>query len=558
MIKRTQLGIVLGLICTGLFISHQAFGDVSIHGDVIINTNQTQINANYTSITVRSLSVDGTGMTLQDSSSVPIRTYTFHNDPTYPSQFNVQWQGISNFDTNFNVLTTGLTNVVGTVTGSNMSQAYVDGVIVSHTWDGTTNTFNIGSGHIVRELFVYLTETVRAFLADGVTALYGSILQTNSTSSNNAFTLFSGVATIPGLADNQNFSAKNALINFIVKKQYNYNVTANPVLNMTTYDYVVNCPYIGNLPAIELWTGNETDGHRISSVTSPTCYANNTVKWSDVFTANGKSGSSYSTIVKAKVLNNTFLDNGFLKANNTVISTGFTDPYITSASIPVGTGLQTILLNMSLNLTINSNYVPNNFTIGNLTISGQNLQTIPIIVTRTDVNKTDSTLTVTYPSGTNVNAVLTFQNANQTLTYNSLTPTPSGLGKDSSTLTFKNPNNDMVTAKFYDTSTNQNATYILQNTQDSIPLIEEVKNFTNGTYGTHGQLANLDLVTLIIVILSMIGLNRVNETVGVVLSVITIGALSYFHLITFPTLMIPAIALILLVTVGSTKKLPWS
>ena len=154
--------------------------------------------------------------------------------------------------------------------------------------------------------------------------------------------------------------------------------------------------------------------------------------------------------------------------------------------------------------------------------------------------------------------MLTLQNANQTLTYNNLARTPAGVGIDSSTLTFKNPNNDVVTAHFHDTSTNQNATYIMQTSQDSIPLIEQVRNFTNGVYGTHGQLANLDLVTLIIVILSMIGLNRVNETVGVVLSVITIGALSYFHLITFPTLMIPAIALILLVSVGSTKKLPWS
>lgn len=541
-----------------ILISHQAFADVTIHGDTIINTNQTQINANYTSLTVRSLGVDGTGLKVQYSSSVPVRTYTFHNDPTFPAQFNVQWQGISNFDTNFDVLTTSLTNVIGTVTGSTLSQLYVDGARTSYSWDGTTNTFTVGSGHLVREFFVYITETVRAFLADGITALYGSILQTNSTSSNNQFTLFSGVATIPGLAENQNFSAKNALVNFIVKKSYNVNASSTPNLNMTTYDYIVTCPYIGGFPAIELWTGNETDGHRISAVTSPTCYANNTVKWSDTFTANGKSSSSYNTIVKAKILNNTYLDNGYLKANSTMISTGFSDPYITSANIPVGTGFQTILLNMSLNLTVNSNFIPNNFTIGNLTISGQNLQTIPIVVTRTNVNSTDSTLTVTYPSGTNVNAVLVFQNANKSLTYNSLSPTPSGVGTDSSTLTFKNPDNDVVTAHFYDTSTNQNATYVMQTSQDSIPLIEQVKNFTNGTYGTHGQLANLDLVTLIIVILSMIGLNRVNETVGVILSVITIGALSYFHLITFPSLMIPAIALIVLITVGSTKKLPWS
>src|SRR5689334_11766793 len=84
--------------------SHHAFADISIHGDVILNTNQTQINGNFTSITVNNISVDGSGLKVQYSSSVPTRIYTFHDNPTYPNQFNVQWQGISNYDTTFNVL----------------------------------------------------------------------------------------------------------------------------------------------------------------------------------------------------------------------------------------------------------------------------------------------------------------------------------------------------------------------------------------------------------------------------------------------------------------------
>lgn len=404
---------------------------------------------------------------------------------------------------------------------------------------------------------IWQTEKVTAKLADVVTALYGSILQSNSTSSNNIFTLFSGVTNINGTYNNQNFSAKNAIVNFIVKKQYNYNTTAFSSLNMTVNDFYVDCPSSGVGNDIELFT-NETDGHRISSFPAPTCYNNNTVKWHPYFKANGQSSSTYSTVVWVKIINGTFLNNATLKANATKITTVLSNPYIVSNTIPVGSGLSDIGLYLSMNLTLSPGFIPVNFTVGSISVTGSNHVTAPITFSSSAVNSSATAVTVKFPSTYNMGYDLTFNDEGKTKTLTGLPTTSPSLGISQSVITFKNPQNDTVSIKAYDLVSKNNATYQMTQTGNQIPFVQQIKNFQNGTFGTKGMIGTIDIVTLIVLIIAMIGLNRVNETVGAVIMIMVIGGIAYFGIVQWPTIMTAAIALVVLVIVSSTKKLPWS
>lgn len=192
---------------------------------------------------------------------------------------------------------------------------------------------------------------VHAVKSDGSNVTPGNVIRTNSSGTNTYPLNSTGWALVKSSQTLlQNFTLKDTNINFVTFKQYNYNATSNSTLTFNSYDFLVDCPSTGTGNDLELWT-NGTDGHRISSFPSPTCFANNTVKWHPYFKANGKSGTSYNTLVKVRVLNGTFMLNPTsLKANSTTVTTSLSVPYITSNSITVGTGLQNIGIYFSMNL----------------------------------------------------------------------------------------------------------------------------------------------------------------------------------------------------------------
>ena len=63
-----------------------------------------------------------------------------------------------------------------------------------------------------------------------------------------------------------------------------------------------------------------------------------------------------------------------------------------------------------------------------------------------------------------------------------------------------------------------------------------------------------DLVTLLVIIGSMIGLNRENESVGIVFNVMLMFSLSFFGIIELTTVIFGMIALVLVFVITSTKK----
>ena len=524
----------------------------------------TRISTNY-----------ATGSNYSGTSS-PSVAYAFYTLPFTPTSLNVtepinmtlqlKWTaGTDNGTalgykidrkTNSGSFSTLVSNTGNTLTNYNDSSVSVGNTYSYRVYAIKTGGTS-GASHIATSGKVWQTVRVSAYHSDNSTTTYGAILQTNSTARNIVFPLYSGIANVTGTTGNQNFSARNDLVNFVVKKQYNFNSTALHSLRLITNDFYVDCPYTGTGTDIELWT-NATDGHRISNFTTPTCYANNTVKWQTKFTANGNSPVSYNTAVDVKVIDPTFMANATLKANSTKIPILLSDPYLISNQFTVGTGYQTRVLNWSMNLTVASGFIPVNYTIGHININGTNHYTSPITFNSTATNSTFTTVSVIYPNTYNMAFGIYLANTHQNLTYTGLPATNFSPTQLKTNISFKNPANDTITINAKDLISNNYATDILTGATSSIPMIAQIQSFKSGAFGTTANFGGIDLITFIVIIISMIGMNRVNETIGVLFSFFVIGVAASFSLITFPTIMLAAIATTIMVTVASTRKLPWS
>lgn len=202
----------------------------------------------------------------------------------------------------------------------------------------------------------------------------------------------------------------------------------------------------------------------------------------------------------------------------------------------------------------------NNFGQQNFTVSNPNQ--VSIYYKRVDVNSTLTNLLVTYPNNFNLTCTMNFaiSQTNKTFSHLSSTPIP-GTSNVQSTFSFKNTSNDIITIVCTDPASGTSATYVLTQTANGIPsfpLIQYVQNFRAGQYGTHGQIGAIDIISLICIFIAMVGLSRVNEAAGIVLATIVLGFLAFFQLVQWPTVLTGAIAVIIMIAITSTKKLPWS
>lgn len=193
------------------------------------------------------------------------------------------------------------------------------------------------------------------------------------------------------------------------------------------------------------------------------------------------------------------------------------------------------------------------FVTGNLNFNFTNNNVVPIYFVRTDLNTTDTRLSVIYPNIMSMECNMNYTFAMTNNTYGPPLPSvPFDTSNSNSSFKFHNLNNEIVNVLCTDSLTGSNAKYVL--TQSTFPFQQQVQNLRNGTYGTHGQIGILDFVTIGIIIISMIGFNRVNETVGVIFSVAIIGACAFFGFITLPTFIAGAVTIGVLIAILSTRK----
>jgi hypothetical protein len=236
------------------------------------------------------------------------------------------------------------------------------------------------------------------------------------------------------------------------------------------------------------------------------------------------------------------------------------NPYLVSAPVNVGVGSTpgTRTFYWSANLTLAPGFQPINFTVGHLSVSGVNHVTIPIIIVSTPLNSTITAVSVTYPTGYNMQYNAQFAQEGKSINYTNVkgfpdTPT---LGESTAVFDFKNPGQDTITFTAQDTISKNQARTILAGAPGAIPFVTQTKMLQTGQYGTHGQLGAIDLISLVVLVVAMIGLNRVNETVGAIIMVMVIGSAAFFGLIQWPIAITAGVALVILIIVTSTKKLP--
>jgi len=245
----------------------------------------------------------------------------------------------------------------------NPEKFVVDSTTISTTYNTGTNkatssSFTIGDGltTVTSNLYLRLadirTVPVDVNFNNGTAFTGGTVIQSNSSSTNNSFSLDgAGQVSITGLNSLQNFTVLDSN-NYIVDKDYNYNVSSASTRTLNTNIFTVDCSDNGSGTDLEIVT-NGTDVHRISSFATPSCSASNVVTWDVTWTANGLNDTSFNSLVRVNILNITeFGANASeLLSNDTAVSTTYSSPAITSSEFTIGSGLNTIFRNFTLSLT---------------------------------------------------------------------------------------------------------------------------------------------------------------------------------------------------------------
>ena len=201
-----------------------------------------------------------------------------------------------------------------------------------------------------------------------------------------------------------------------------------------------------------------------------------------------------------------------------------------------------------INVTTSSFLTPGDLTTGDIT----NTDDFKIFFDRDDINSTAIQVDVTYLDTYDLSCDLSYQLARTNQTYSNMTETVVSADEVESSFLFVNATGDIIHIRCWDVNTGDEAMYVL--TITDFPFLDQISNMRNGTYGTYFQIGAIDGVTLMICILAMIGFNRTNPIGGIVFLVITIGVLSFFEIITYPIIMYPALALLMVWGYISTRK----
>ena len=223
-------------------------------------------------------------------------------------------------------------------------------------WWGLGQTFTTpdtqgGAGVIIRSeplnprlqiTYSVSTLTISTFYNNGTIMNTMNVIDTNSSKSQTKTVDSSGKVTFTGLSDLQNYTYKETQDNFVVNKTLNF-IGTSTSMNAKTYIFDVDCNINGAGNDLELKL-NDTDGHHITSFTTPSCASNANVSGSVTWTANGNNVNSFSSKMLSKILNTiTFGANAkTFQIGGSTISTSYSSPKITSSSFTVGTGLTTV------------------------------------------------------------------------------------------------------------------------------------------------------------------------------------------------------------------------
>ena len=204
-------------------------------------------------------------------------------------------------------------------------------------------------------------------------------------------------------------------------------------------------------------------------------------------------------------------------------------------------------------------YSTGNFTVGNLSISEINpLRISPISFDRKDIEHENQDInnsvliTIEYPASFDLDCNVKNKFAHTNQNYTDITGQTISTYTKQATFSFTNFSNEVITMYCYDSITGEGSTYVIAN--NDFPMLQLFDNFRGGTFGTSGKIGELDFITLIIISVSMIGFNRKNPVVGVIINAMVIGAAVSLQIIQFETVMISAIATVVMFVIFAGRN----
>ena len=191
-----------------------------------------------------------------------------------------------------------------------------------------------------------------------------------------------------------------------------------------------------------------------------------------------------------------------------------------------------------------------NLEIGNIDATETNPERVGININSEEIGD-DTIVTVKYTNTWNLVCFYqgSFAMNNSTIP---IVTSPFSSTQHQAKMVFRDATNDVITITCRDTLSDGEGKYVI--TQREFLLQEQVAGFRDGTFGTFGQIGGLDLVVLVIIIICMIAFNRVNESVGIVVSLFVLGIATYFKLITLEFVLIPIVILVVIFAIATTRK----
>ena len=208
-----------------------------------------------------------------------------------------------------------------------------------------------------------------------------------------------------------------------------------------------------------------------------------------------------------------------------------------------------------LNITTDVDYTAA-FTPGTFTTNFTGTDIRQIFFDRTDISSTSLRLNVTATNTINLACNFYYEFAQTNDTYTNIANTSISSTRDRASFLFNGVDNEVIDVHCWDQYDNSTESrYVI--TQTNFPFLQVIDNFRNGTYGTHGMFGAIDFVTMIAVIVSMIGFNRVNETVGMIFGLITLGAMSVLSngsIISWASTFTVGFAVLIMWAISTTRK----
>ena len=194
-----------------------------------------------------------------------------------------------------------------------------------------------------------------------------------------------------------------------------------------------------------------------------------------------------------------------------------------------------------------------NFTVGFFSLNATQADARDFKYERIDVSATQTNLEVTFPTSFNASCNFKYQFSRTNNTYYNLAATPAGPNEETATFQFLDVQNEIINVRCTDETSGVSAPFLI--TITSFPLLQQFQNFASGVYGTEGNIGAIDLITLSVIIVMMVGFNRVNESVGAIFAVIILGFFTYFDIIEWFSFMFGTFAVVIMLTIASTRKM---